>query len=231
MSTSRMVVQNMPEKYAAEFSKSRAYIANITEVEFSRTRTYGNFTIPAKEPGEEFSLIEIGPRKGVMDLGDKHTSEFPIFPEDIAVDLAREINADAGADSFLGVFVCGPDGPSAEELHAAHARLEKFYKWCVRQGDDEWQRTGRIIMIPDIWKRAATYLKLRRDWCSEIQPNLDCPGCGTPVKPAVAVCKECGCVIDRGRAIALGMIQPAAEVPEPQTTHKSSRGKKAEQVS
>jgi hypothetical protein len=209
MPQTQMVVQNMPAKYAEEFNHARAYIANITEIEYTRSRTYGMFKIPGKADGEEFSLTEIGPRKGVMDMGDKHVNEFPIFPEEIAADLVREINADAGADSFLGVIVCGPEGPTEKELAAAHARLVRFAKWCVNQGDQEWQRTQRIFLIQDVWKRMATYLKLRRDWNAEIQPNLDCPGCGTQTKSGIAVCKECGCVIDREKAIRLGMIPPA----------------------
>jgi hypothetical protein len=219
MSQPQMVVQNMPAKYAAEFNQSRAYIANITDVEFSRSRTYANFIIPARPDGEEYSLTEITPHKGVMDMGDKHTSEFPIFPEEIAADLCREINADAGYDSFLGVFVCGPDGPTERELKDAHAKLERFYAWCVSMGDQEWQRTQKIFLIQDVWKRAATYLKLNREWNSVIQSNNECPGCGTNVRSGVAVCKECGCVLDRERAIELGMI----EAPKPPRTPKAEQ--------
>lgn len=212
--SSHMVVQNMPDKYLAEFNAARAYIANITEVEFSLNRTYGNYIIPGKQLGEAFSLTEIQPRKGKLDMGDKHVSEFPIFPEDVAKDLVRQINADAGYDSFLGVFMCGPDGPTDVELADAKAKLRKFYMWCVQQGDDEWQRTGRIIMIPDLWKRASTMLNLNREWCAEIQPNLECPGCGSKIKPGIAVCRDCGAVLDREKALALGILREE-QVPDP----------------
>lgn len=228
MSTPMFAVANMPPQYLEEFNASRAYIANITDVEYARARTYGMYTIRAKNPGEAYSLTEIGPRRGTMDFGDKHVMDFPITPDQIAKDLVREINGDAGFDSFLGVFVCGPNGPSADELANQRAHLEAFYTWCVGQGDEEWQRTGRIIMIPDLHKRAATYLKLNREWCAKIQPQLECPGCGDNIRPGVAVCKSCGAVIDRGKAIALGILRPEPEEPsqEDAFVEAPAKGKK-----
>lgn len=201
-------VDSMPPEVMAMLSASRAYIANITEIEFARSRTYGNYIIPGKEPGQQFSLTEITPRKNVIDYGDNKKIESPLSPNDIAKDLVREINGDAGFESFLGVFVCGKDGPSAEELKVEHARLEKFAQWCVRQGDDEWQTRGKIDTIPDLWKRMAVFLRIEREWCNAIQPNLECPGCGTNVKPNIAVCKDCGAILNREKAIALGILKP-----------------------
>ncbi len=201
MSTAAPItVGNLPEAYRQEISKGRAYIANITEVEHTRSRTYGNYTIAGKRPGEEFSLTEIIPRRGTMDYGDKHVIDFPIMPEEIAADLVREINADAGENSFLGVFVCGAGGPTQKELAQAHARLESFYQTCVAVGDQEWQRSGQIIMIPDLHKRAVVHLKLDREWCSAIQPNLECGACGQKLKRGVAICSGCGAIQDEEKA-------------------------------
>ncbi len=212
-----IAVQNMPPEYLEKFNASRAYIVNITDTDYCLSRTYGNYQIPGRKADEDFTVTEIGPRKGTMDMGDRKVFDFPITPGDVAADLCREINTDAGFDSFLGVFVCKANVPTEAELNKANKRLEKFYTWCIAQGDSEWQRSGSVIMIPDLFKRAVTYLKLDREWCSQIQPNLECPGCGTHLRPKVAICAACGCVIDRDRAEKLGLIpQRSVEAaPEP----------------
>jgi hypothetical protein len=205
-STAPVVVGNLPPAYVEELNKRRAYLANITDTDFTRSRTYGNYTIRAKGPGEEYSLTEIAPRRGIIDMGGKQVLDFPIVPEEIAADLAREINADAGEGSFLGVFVCGPTGPTKQELFDAHTRLEAFYDRCIQAGDIEWQRSEQIVMIPDLYKRAAKYRRQERDWAHSVQPTLECPGCGTNLRPKVAVCKSCGAVIDAAKAKALGIL-------------------------
>jgi ribosomal protein L32 len=218
-----MSVANLPEKYRQEISNGRAYLANISDIEHTRPRTYGNYTIKACEPGEEYSMTEITPRRGVMDFGDKHIVDFPIMPEEIAADLAREINADAGDNSFLGVFVCGPDGPTKQELVQAHARLDLFYDTCIQAGDVEWQRSHQIIMIPDLFKRAAKIRRQKREWALGVQPTFECPGCGENLRPNVAVCKGCGCVINRARAIELGMIADDSRTPPPMTKNEGTK--------
>jgi len=201
----------VPNDYREAFSKSRSYIANISTEDYHIAQTYGNYMIPGRKAGEEFSLIEITPRSAKIDMGDNRSFYEPISTKEIADDICRMINSDAGGEgqnSFLGVFVCGKDGPTKHELSEAHKRLEKFYAWCVQQGDVSWQRYHQIIMIPDLLKRAANYLKAEREWAAVVHVTEDCPGCGSPVKQGVALCKGCGCVIDRKKALELGLIQP-----------------------
>jgi hypothetical protein len=224
----------MPPEYLEKFNASRAYIVNITDTEYNLARTYGNYNIPAKKFGEEFSVTEIGPRKGTMDMGDRRVFDFPITPGEVAVDLCREINNDAGFDSFLGVFVCKGEQPTLGELKIANARLEKFYQWGVQEGDKIWQQTRMVILIPDWIKRAADYLKLDRDWKTNVQPNLECPGCGTRHKPGLALCIACGMVLDEAKARKFYPDRFAAVAPEsaepgpagPQLSEASTKGKK-----
>lgn len=195
-----VAVQNMPPEYLAEFNKSRSYICNITDTEYNLARTYGNYHIPAKLEGEEFTVTEITPRKGTMDMGDKKVFDFPITPREVADDLCREVNTEAGFNSFLGVFVCAGPQPTPAELKKAKDRLNKFYQWAVAEGDKVWQQTRLVIMIPDLCKRAADHLGLNRDWKTDIQPNLECEGCGTRYKFGVAICASCGLVLDEAKA-------------------------------
>jgi hypothetical protein len=193
-------VQNMPEEYLEKFNASRAYIVNITDTQYSLSRTYGNYIIAPKRPGQDFAVTEIAPRKGTMDMGDRRVFDFPITPAEVATDLCREINSDAGYESFLGVFVAKGPVPTDAELRENQARLIKFYQWGVAEGDKLWQQTRMVILIPDWIKRAADYLKLDRDWKTNVQPNLECPACGSRHKPNLAICSSCGAILDEEKA-------------------------------
>lgn len=213
MSTPIIAVQNMPPKYLEEFNASRAYIINITDTDYSLSRTYGNYQIPAKKAGEEYAVTTITPRRGTMDMGDRKVFDFPITPDEVAADLCREINNDAGYESFLGIFVSKGPIPTEAELKTANRRLEKFYQWGVAEGDKIWQQTRMVILIPDWIKRAADYLHLDRDWKTNVQPKGECPNCGSNIKHGIATCPTCLYIVDREKAVKLGMIPPAS--PEP----------------
>ena len=144
-----ITVANMPPEYLERFNATRAYIVNITDIDYHLSRTYGNYHVRANAAGEEFTVTEIAPRKGTMDYGDGKRLDFPITPRDVADDLCREINVDAGWDSFLGVFVSKASEPTVSELKDAHKRLEKFYAWGVEEGDKIWQQSRTVMLIPD----------------------------------------------------------------------------------
>src|SRR5208282_4723061 len=57
-------------------------------------------------PTARVALTVVTPRTSIMDLGDKRTMDLRVSAREIADDLCREINGDAGEDSFLGAFVC-----------------------------------------------------------------------------------------------------------------------------
>ena len=207
----------------------KAVIANITEQQWVLHRTYGNFLIGPCAPSSRLSrdqsgyaLTEVTARKGAMDLGDKRTLEFPISAREVADDLAREVNADGGDGSYFGVFVCAGAEPTEEELSQARHRLEAFYTDQVRIGDQEWERTHNYQFITDVQRRAARWLGVEKDWCYEPKPMVDCPACGEKLKPGVAVCKSCGAVLDREKALKFGLVTARSdptpsgqEEPEP----------------
>src|SRR5579864_788993 len=108
-----------------------AVIANITDQRYMASRMYGTFQIAACAEGEPFALTRITSRTAVMDYGDKRTLPLAIAAREIAEDICREINSDAGERSYLGVFVCAGEAPTAEELRAANAQLDEFYRALV----------------------------------------------------------------------------------------------------
>jgi hypothetical protein len=73
-----------------------ATIANITDQRYMASRMYGTFQIAGRGEGEAFALTRITPRTAVMDYGDKRTLPLAITAREIAEDICREINSDAG---------------------------------------------------------------------------------------------------------------------------------------
>src|SRR6267143_2642849 len=128
--------EHLPQAVHSERSL-QAVIANITEQSYMAHRTYGTFQIPGRADGEEYSLTRVTPRTAVMDYGDKRTLPLAITAREIAEDLCREVNSDAGESSFLGVFVCAGNMPTEDELRNARSRLEEFYRALVAAADRE----------------------------------------------------------------------------------------------
>ena len=219
-----------------------ATICNITEQHYMAHRMYGTFQIagrtePAGKSGvartdvvaedrtqmgaadhcgknanERFALTRISARTAVMDYGDKRTLPLAITAREIADDICREINSDAGENSFLGVFVCAGDAPTEAELKSAEGKLDEFYRALVASADREWERSHSFLFIHDLQRRAAAKLGLNKEWHYQVRETEECPGCGDRVKPGVAVCKSCHAILDREKALALGLVVPVPEV-------------------
>jgi len=201
-----------------------AVICNITEQHYMAHRMYGTFQIAGRGEEAKFAVTRVSPRTAVMDYGDKRTLPLAITAREIAEDICREINSDAGENSFMGVFVCGGDAPSEQELKGAEAKLEEFYRAMVASADREWERSHSFLFIHDLQRRAAAKLGIEKEWYYQVRETEECPGCGDRVKPGVAVCKSCHAVLNREKALALGLIQPPPEVA-PQRNKGPEKGR------
>ena len=138
-----------------------------------------------------------------------------ITAREIGEDICREINSDAGERSFLGVFVCAGDSPTDAELRSAQEKLDDFYRALVAAADREWERSHSFLFIHDLQRRAASRLGIEKEWHYQARETEECPGCGDRVKPGVAVCKSCHAILNRDKALALGLIQAPLEMPLP----------------
>jgi hypothetical protein len=176
-----------------------------------RQRTYfGSLEIRTPEPGEAFAITPIRGCKGIMDLGDKRSMEFPISAREVADDLVRELNGDSGEGSFHGVFVAAGPTPTEAELAEAHRKLDAFHTRLVAAADLEWERSHNPMFITDLERRAARELKLDKPWLYDPKPLAECPACGEKIKPGVAVCRSCRAILDREKAAEYGLA-PASE--------------------
>ena len=177
-----------------------------------RQRTYfGSLEIASPGPGEAYAITAVRACKSVMDLGDKHTTEFPISARDVAEDLMREINGDSGEGSFHGVFLAEGAEPTQEELRNAREKLEAFQRKLVATADLEWERSHNPMFITDLERRAARELKLDKPWLYDPKPLEECPACGEKIRPGVAVCRICRAILDAEKAAKFGLVAVQAE--------------------
>lgn len=194
-----------------------AVIVNLTDQTWTLHRSYGTYRVRGCESGEPYALTRVEGRSACMDLGDKRTMEVLISAAEVAQDLCREINSDAGEESNLGVFVAKGEMPSAEELRKEREKLAVFYRRLVAGADREWERSHSYLFINDVERRAARFLGMDKEWFYQARETVECPGCGEKIKPGVAVCKSCGAILERSKAAALGLAAPnfatAAAVP------------------
>ncbi len=204
-----------------------AALVNISPQKWPpRHRTYfGSLEVRSPGPGETYAITPIRACKGVMDLGDKRTMEFPITAREIAEDIAREINGDSGEGSFHGVFVAAGPQPTEAELAEARRKLEEFHRRLVAAADLEWERSHNPMFITDLERRAARELKLDKPWLYDPKPQAECPACAEKIKPGVAVCRSCGAILDREKAAQFGLIPTEQTGPA-----KSPQGQHGKQV-
>ncbi len=160
-----------------------------------------------------FALTRVSARTAVMDYGDKRTLPLAITAREIADDICREINSDAGEHSFMGVFVCAGDAPTEAELkkRARRSWTNFIARWWLRR-IASGRRSHSFLFIHDLQRRAAAKLGMEKEWHYQVRETEECPGCGDRVKPGVAVCKSCHAILNRDKALALGLVQapPAA---------------------
>lgn len=196
---------------------NRLQICSIAPVEFRFRRSYNSsMIIPACLGGQKFTSLWIQDETDYrVDFIEYDFTKALKTPIPIPV---MEIRADLFAAEQLdqkGCFVPAKETPTEKELAAAHAARRKYLENCVRMGDVEYGRSGKVDEIPGEWKNAVEELGVIREWCfSAPPPQFDCPVCAEKLKVGVAVCRACGAILDREKAEKFGLVdkQPAGEI-------------------
>ncbi len=215
--TRRVIVNPLAPEHRAAVLAERAYIVNITDQQWVRSRTYGPIIVRGRGTGESHAVTEVTGRIEMMDLGDDKFTECTIAAKSIAEDVAREINSDippGGTESYAGVFVSAGPAPTSEELAEAHRKLEAFYKLMVSTADRLYETPAGRTDITDVMRRAARALGIRKPWTYDPEPMTQCPACGESLRPGVAVCRGCGAILDREKALKFGLIREDPAIPK-----------------
>lgn len=178
----------------------------------SRGYRVQGWTIPACPEGKPFSSIVIPPfndRKVIYSSYKYLGPDVTIVPVPVSAQTVIDDIFNTERLEMRGCFYLDADAiPTEEQVSKARATRLAWLKRLVDAGDSEYKRGGKIDQIPDYCKRAVAELKIKRDWTLSDIPDLqDCPACGDTLKVGVAVCKSCGAILDREKAIQYGLIQ------------------------
>lgn len=172
-----------------------AYIINVGDETWMVQRPYRNAPYEIKARGaERYTALEITGERDRIDMGDGKYAPLDIMADEIANDLIHEQNL-----APFGLFVSYSENPTEQELKKAELRRNEHYMKLVGEADADWMRFHNITMIQDVAKRAARRMGYERDWLYDIPDQDDCPACGEKIKPGVAICKSCHCVIDAAK--------------------------------
>ena len=90
------------------------------------------------------------------------------------------------------------DPDQAERIHKEHNLQLEWFRRLIFVADDEWSKFHQHRMITEVQRIAAARLKLTREWALDFKPEniSECPACGVAINKRVAVCRECGCIIN-----------------------------------
>jgi len=186
-------------------------ICSIAPEEFKIKRSYNwnGIVLPGCKKGQLYSSLVISDHTDLRVVAIDHWAE---HSEKTPVNIpAQQIVTDFFATENLlarGAFVPLGDEPTAEEISTAHATRRSYLEKCVRDGDSEYSRSGRVDDIPGEWKRAAAELNVDRDWAFRAPaPTMECPVCAEVLRAGVAICKSCGAVLDKEKAAQYGLLQ------------------------
>lgn len=116
--------------------------------------------------------------------------------------LGKTWSVGQNLDDF-GVFWSRNNPPKEQELLEARKKMELTFRAALTEATG-LEAIGRLQDITPIMRFAADYYKEDRPWNKIYRKIAECPGCGGPVKPGIAV-HPCGAVLDWPQAIKLSM--------------------------
>lgn len=206
------------------------YIYTISDREFivCQPPLFPRLIIRPKVAGERYSLCLRLPSPFQQEDREGAVGELivrAIPGERVAASLCNPNNPTLNQDAVLadgtilglgvdlnaqGVFWSPNNPPTEAEIAAAEARRERYYKKLLEKA-----RTLEISnpkelewLINQDYHMAAQYFGVETSWHKKLVKFVECPLCGEPMKPGVAIhtgANGCGGVVDWDKAIASGL--------------------------
>lgn len=134
--------------------------------------------------------------------------------ETIAVDMNKMENRQEDGMDIVNAFLsrgrnCAPENnlelwgvgvseqwpPTAQELSAAHKRLNEKCDELIRDADRFYEQRQHDNVVED-HRWAARRRKLQKPWLNENPDLVACGACGSPVLPNIAVCPHCSATLN-----------------------------------
>lgn len=202
--TNRKVINPIPAKFVKAMIGDSVYLINLTDQSWVFHRTYGCYLIKGIADGQAFTSMKIQGRLEHIDQGDEKYTQQITDASEIAADLAGQANdgilVPEGIESFMGVFVSPTEEPSAKLLAAMTEKLMAFWVAQVQLGDQFWDDPKDHKNISSLMRRAAKATRQTRPWTYEVKSMTTCPACSSSIPHGLAICKDCGALLDEEKA-------------------------------
>ena len=179
----------------------------------------GYYKVPAA-PKDDFILLVINDSAYIQRL--------PATDHNITVPVPAYTIAKSIVDDFINTVIEATDdaGPGMmwfegtvtrpevtlkrkSDLEELIKRQLRWFENLCKKADDDWNQYRKSGLISDHQRYAARYLGYKPEWLIEYNQHsgmIDCPGCYSKIDSRAAVCMNCSAVIDRAKAIQLGII-------------------------
>lgn len=191
-------------KWVDQITKACLYVINLSETTHVLQRTYGAYFIEGIKEGEQYTVTKVHGRIATLDEGDNVRSQQIIEADEIAACICMQINegilCKEGYESFGGAFVSETNPPSPKDLKKNIAKLMSFYDGQIELADQFWDDPHDHKNISSLMRRAARIRNQSRPWTYLSVEMLACPACGVNVRVGLAICKECGAILDEEKA-------------------------------
>ena len=187
------------------------YIFNIYQKQHQvDLGSLGHFVIPACPVGEEYSEPLIIPGH-IADYYDEPAAGRMAFKSLSGKQVALDVVGIGSYSSAMGtmstnlewwgVFIAEGEKPTKNELAEAKKKLTAFQTMWLQEGDRLALGGEKgLAQIMPVHREAVKWLNQNRQWAQTPQQMDNCPACGVPVKPGVAVCFSCNAIIDLEKA-------------------------------
>lgn len=199
-------------------------------IEIKHTIQPGVFIIPAGS-FDKPSLLTVGPSSWWKEIDEEQPLlEIPhgsnVVADSIVKDYCNGLLGVTMGSAMPGLFYIPGEydeltlkTKQMSLLIQANERQKNYYNNLVNMANSMWARTnGNPLVISEDMRLAAKELgKLTLDWMSATieTENIRCVACGAMRNPLYPICGSCHTVVDKERAMELGIILPSK--PEPIT--------------
>jgi len=116
---------------------------------------------------------------------------------------------------------------TVQEVKTANQNMVTEFGRLIAEADMMWARPPEQVNISDLHRQACRAMGQERPWSYTAVQLVDCEGCGVKHKEGIAVCPHCGAILDREKAIRLGLLDPesTAGVAVAREAAESQRGR------
>lgn len=179
------------------------------------------FYIPASQDGKP-GILHVKDARSNLYIRDGRTYPISHSAEEVSKAIVNDYNIaqlEADTTAHPAVFwIFGKISATAlltdekykDTIAEAKQRQNKWFMRLIKRADDDWNKYKQHRMITDIQRYAAQNMGMtNKEWFHSPEPEefVKCPACRSMVEITSAICHNCKFVVNKERAIKLGIVE------------------------